>query len=135
MITTPSKVGGEIKKAKSLPYYYEFFDVRADFGWRPSLDVYETDNHLVIVIELAGMHEEEIQITVTSEQVRLRGNRYRPSEHTVTRLHYMEISFGPFEQALSLPIRVDPDGASSIYRDGFLIIGLPKERTKEISNG
>jgi HSP20 family molecular chaperone IbpA len=39
----------------------------------------------------------------------------------------MEIDFGPFNQAIRLPVPVDPDGASSTYRDGFLVIHLPKK--------
>ena len=61
------------------------------------------------------------------ERVQLRGNRCRPSEHDVTRIHHMEIDFGPFHKTIALPEPVEPNGATSNYRDGFLLIRLPKE--------
>ena len=97
-----------------------------DADWRPSLDLYETVDELVILADLAGMQPKDLEVVVEGEKVRISGNRCRPLDQKVSRVHHMEIDFGPFSHNIPLPVRVDPDGASSTYRDGFLFINLPK---------
>jgi HSP20 family protein len=98
-----------------------------DTGWRPSLDLYETDDELTILVDVAGIQPQDVEVVVESGVVRISGNRCRPLDENVSRVHHMEIDFGPFKQAIRLPVPVDPDGASSTYRDGFLVIHLPKK--------
>ena len=97
-----------------------------DAGWRPSLDLYETVDELIILVDLAGMQPKDVEVVVEGEKVRISGKRCRPLDQKVSRVHHMEIDFGPFSHNVSLPVRVDSDGASSTYRDGFLVINLPK---------
>ena len=101
--------------------------VCGDTGWRPSLDLYETADEFIVLIDLAGIQPQELEVVVESQNVRISGNRCRPRQENVTRVHHMEIDFGPFSHALRLPSQVNPDGASSTYRDGFLMINLPKQ--------
>jgi HSP20 family protein len=96
-------------------------------GWRPALDLYETSNEFIILVDLAGTQPNDVQVVVDSDVVRLSGKRFRPRERNVTRVHHMEIDFGAFSHAVRLPAPVNPDGASSTYRDGFLTIRLPKQ--------
>ena len=98
-----------------------------DTGWLPSLDLYETSEQLIVLVDVAGIQPKEVEVVVESKIVRISGNRCRPPDEKFTRVHRMEIDFGPFSHAVSLPAEVDPDGASSIYRDGFLVINLPKK--------
>ena len=97
-----------------------------DVGWRPSLDLYETDDELIILVDLAGIQAKDVEVVVEGEKILISGNRCRPLDQNVSRVHHMEIDFGPFSHTILLPVRVDPDGASSTYRDGFLVINLPK---------
>ena len=94
--------------------------------WRPSLDLYETNDEFTLLVDLAGIQPKEVDVVVEREVVRISGNRCRPHAKEVTRVHHMEIDFGPFSHAFRLPVPVDPDAASSTYRDGFLTIRLPK---------
>jgi HSP20 family protein len=96
-------------------------------GWRPLLDLYETSNEFIILVDLAGIQPKDVQVTVDSDVVRLSGNRSRPQERNVIRVHHMEIDFGPFTHAVRLPAPVNSDGASSTYKEGFLTIRLPKQ--------
>jgi HSP20 family protein len=99
----------------------------SDAGWRPSLDLYETPDELIVLVDAAGINPKEVEVVVDGETVSLRGNRCRPLEKNVNRVHHMEIDFGPFSHSFRLPVSIDPEGASSTYRDGFLIINLPKK--------
>ena len=98
-----------------------------DAGWRPSLDLYETSDELIVLVDLAGIKPKDVEVVVDGDTVRLRGTRNRPSEKTVNRVHHMEIDFGPFSHSFRLPVPIDPEGTSSNYRDGFLVINLPKK--------
>ena len=98
-----------------------------DAGWRPSLDLYETSDELIVLVDLAGIKPKDVEVVVDGDTVRLRGTRNRPSEKTVNRVHHMEIDFGPFSHSIRLPVAIDPEGANSTYRDGFLVINLPKK--------
>lgn len=95
--------------------------------WRPSLDLYETSDEFIVLVAVAGIQPKDVEVVVESEVVRISGNRCRPLDQRVTRVHHMEIDFGPFSHAVRLPGPVDPDAASSTYKDGFLVIHLPKK--------
>jgi HSP20 family protein len=101
--------------------------VCGDTGWRPSLDLYETSEEFIVLLDLAGIQPKEVEVVVESEVVRISGKRCRLPDQSVTRVHHMEIDFGPFSQAVRVPGPVDPEAASSTYRDGFLVIHLPKK--------
>ena len=101
--------------------------VCGDTGWRPSLDLYETSEELIVLLDVAGIEPKDVEVVAESRILRISGNRCRPANENVTRVHHMEIDFGPFSHAVRLPSEVDPDSASSTYRDGFLVINLPKK--------
>ena len=106
--------------------FYEFLHVQGELGWRPAWDVYETENDLIVLVEMAGMQQENLEIDVDRDRLLIRGSRYRPGEHEVKRVHHMEIDFGPYYQIIVLPEPIEPDGVTSTYHDGFLLIRLPK---------
>lgn len=92
----------------------------------PAADVYETADEVVVVVELAGIADQEVEIIVEGRALTVRGER-APVPGRPGRLYsQMEVCFGPFERTLSLPKDVDPDGAKTSYHDGFLEIALPK---------
>ncbi len=92
----------------------------------PPVDVYETDREVVVVTELAGIAEEEVEIAVDGRVLVMSGER-RPSEGRPGRLYsQMEICHGPFRRELLLPSEVNPDEAHAEYAHGMLEIVLPK---------
>ena len=123
-----------MKMVRRSFFRYELCHTHTNFGWRPSWDIYEIEDHLILLVELAGIKRDDVEINVGRDRVQLRGDRFRPSEHELTRIHHMEIDFGPYHQIIALPERVEPKGASSTYSDGFLLIRLPKE-VKSSSSG
>lgn len=126
--------GMEMKMVRRSLYRYELLHIQRNFGWRPSWDIYETEDDLILLVEMAGIKPEDVEINLGKDRVQLRGSRCRPAEHVVTRVHHMEIDFGPYHQIIALPERVDPKGASLTYREGFVLIRLPKE-VKSASSG
>jgi len=94
----------------------------------PAVDVYETADEVVIVVDLPGIADQEVEISVEGRAFTLRGERVARQGHPGRLYSQMEICFGPFERVLALPAEVDADGATANYQDGFLEITLPKAR-------
>lgn len=102
-------------------------------GFEPPVDVYETDDAVVIVAELAGVDCERIDVSLHRQTLSIRGERATPGAGTKRSYSQMEINSGPFERVIRLPIAVDSDGATACYADGLLEITLPKSKMPPLS--
>ena len=98
----------------------------ANGHWVPNTDVYATDNSLVIKVELAGMKSDSLEITVEGNRLRIAGTRPDGCRANKCNFLVMEISYGPFESVLELPLKYDLSQAKAIYVNGFLRIDVPK---------
>jgi HSP20 family protein len=96
-------------------------------AWTPSVDVYETEDKIVILVDIAGVNKDNIDLTFYEDKLLIRGTR--PVKiHSDPEIYYqMEINFGPFERIIYLPCSVDGERAEAVYKDGFLEIVLPKK--------
>jgi HSP20 family protein len=99
--------------------------------WQPAIDVYETDEQLVVVVELAGVREEDIEIMVDRSTFVIRGERKAPSASGQRTYHQMEIASGPFERGIVLPVAVVPGQTKASYRDGLVEVILPKVKEEQ----
>jgi HSP20 family protein len=92
-------------------------------AWCPPLDIYETDEALVVRVEVAGMQESDFQIAMEGKTLTIRGSRQDTQERRA--FHQMEIRFGEFscEVEIQAPVLVEQVDAS--YADGFLLVVLP----------
>ncbi|MBN2470331.1 MAG: Hsp20/alpha crystallin family protein [Anaerolineae bacterium] len=101
--------------------------VRHSSVWHPPTDVYRTDDRLVVVIEIAGMREEDFEIVLQGRQLVVGGVRQQLARHEDTiAYHQMEIERGAFRTVIQLPWNVDRKKVSAGYRDGLLKIELPR---------
>jgi len=111
-------------------FFGDFPDrVRGDF-WQPDVDVFETENDLQVRVELAGVPNEDLRVTVDANVLRISGERAPSSAAEVTRLHQMEIASGPFERRISLPARIDQERLSARLADGVLSVTLGKRQPR-----
>ena len=99
--------------------------------WEPRVDLTENPESLLLKAELAGVRGEDIQLVYIPEShsVVLRGVRREEeySESARTGAYQLEIYYGEFEREIKLPeIAVEPDGIKAHYRNGFLLITVPK---------
>ena len=93
--------------------------------WVPNTDVYQTDEGIVIKVELAGMKSDSLEITVEGNRLRIAGNRPDGCRAPKCNFLVMEISYGPFESILELPPAFDLTRAKAAYLNGFLRIDVP----------
>lgn len=94
--------------------------------WRPPTDVYETEENIVVKVEIAGMRDEDLEVVVQDNLLLISGSRSDTTERKA--YHQMEIPFGKFSVGIELTMQVDTDSATAEYKDGFLTIQLPKEK-------
>jgi len=110
-----------------------FVDIYGEFGdrlrgdrWLPDVDVVETDDGVVVRVELAGVRGEDLRVTVDGRTLRISGVRSSLERADVQRLHQMEIATGPFERRVHIPTAFNRDDVSANLADGFLTVVLPK---------
>lgn len=94
--------------------------------WHPPTDVYETDTHIMVRVEVAGLCEDDFAVRLQGRDLEVAGRRHDPS----SKLAYqqMEISYGAFHSDVHLPCDVDESSVRAKYENGFLLIMLPKAR-------
>ena len=98
--------------------------------WSPPTDVYETENNYVVRVEVAGMREEDFEITVENNFLLISGSRPDIPERRA--YQQMEIRFGKFETVVGLPGPLDIDSSRAEYVEGFLTVTLPKAKPNQI---
>jgi len=99
-------------------------------SWSPAVNIYEDQTHYCVVVDIAGVKAEQIDLRTEKGMLVLSGFRRAPGVPEVTgrvRLHHMEIDHGQFSRTLQLPTDVDADEIKASYKSGFLWIHLPKK--------
>jgi HSP20 family protein len=95
--------------------------------WSPPTDEYETDDAYIVRVEIAGMHEDDFDVSVENNLLFISG--LRPDIPGPRAFHQMEIRSGKFATSIGIPGPVDLERAIAEYRDGFLTVILPKEKS------
>jgi HSP20 family protein len=92
----------------------------------PAVDMYQTDEEVVIRAALPGIKAGDVQISVTGDVVTIKGIIKEKTDSKEKSYHIREQRYGSFERILSLPTAVVSDKAKAEFEDGVLIISLPK---------
>lgn len=98
-------------------------------GWRPLTDMYETEDKIVIVMDIAGISTNDVKLNLLRNVLTIRGIRRWQVGEKKPHFHKMEIDFGPFERRIELPAPVDHNRVTTRYLQGFLEIHLPKKES------
>ena len=92
--------------------------------WSPPTDMYETEDAYILRVEIAGMREADLTVSVEGSFLIVSGRR--PDIQGRGAYHQMEIRCGKFTSAVSLPNPVNLENATAEYEDGFFDVVLPK---------
>ncbi len=104
--------------------------------WQPRVDMHETPESVIVKVEVAGVNPDQLNLSLSADDrvLTISGERNEADRERVDRIrcYQLEIYFGPFEREVVLPgdARIDRDAISASYRDGFLIVTLPKRESK-----
>jgi HSP20 family protein len=96
-------------------------------GWSaPAIDMYQTDDEIVVRASLPGFKADDVQINITGDVLTLRGEMKHEDEKKEKAWHLREQRWGSFERSVALPTNVVADRASADFENGILTITLPK---------
>ena len=96
-------------------------------GWSaPAIDMYQTDDEIVVKASLPGVKADEVQINITGEILTLKGETRQVEEKKDKAWHMREQRWGAFERAIALPTEVVADKAKAEFENGILTSTLPK---------
>jgi len=93
-------------------------------SWHPLTDVIETEQEIIIRLEIAGMKEDGLIISFKNKILTISG--VRTIENSVGVFHQMEIHFGQFVENIEIPFNINTKTISTKYENGFLILILSK---------
>lgn len=99
----------------------------ASSAWQPCIDVWETDDALIVEIELPGMKRKDVAVEVEGDQLRITGERHATVTHSRRHYYQSERSSGQFRRQLRLPHSVDREAIQARFRSGILTLKLPKK--------
>jgi len=94
--------------------------------WAPAVDIYETENSIVLKAELPGIDPKDVEVRVEDNTLYLKGERKFEKETKDENYHRVERSYGSFARSFSLPNSIDADKVVAEYKDGVLNLTLPK---------
>lgn len=99
--------------------------------WQPPTDVYDTDDEIIIRVEIAGMNDADFSIHLDQNMLVISGSR--PDTTKRKAFQQMEIRFGEFVSQVELSVPIDTGKVEARYTNGFLYISLPKAQPRHIN--
>ncbi len=98
--------------------------------WRPPTDVFETDDAVIVRVEIAGMRDADLTVTLQDQLLIISGHRDDPSVKVA--YHQLEVRYGEFRTEVYLHWAVEQVDITAAYQDGFLIVNLPKAKVRRV---
>jgi HSP20 family protein len=107
-----------------------------DFPGQLAVDVYETEERLVVKARTAGVNKEDLDVSISDGILTVSGTLSSGDDTEATNWHIQECYWGEFSRTVALPVAVKEDEASAALKDGVLTIEFPKvqqEQAKKIT--
>ena len=95
--------------------------------WTPAVDIFETENELVLKADLPEVDPKNVEIQIENGTLTLKGNRAFEDEKNGKGYHRIERSYGSFVRAFSLPETVDPENVKADFKNGVLTMTIAKK--------
>jgi HSP20 family protein len=108
-----------------LPGIWRLFPSE-EMVWAPAIDVVEKEDRFLIKVELPGVNEEDVNVSVTGDTLIIEGEKKAESEVKKKGYYYTEASYGSFSRSITMPSTVDADHIEANFEKGILEITLPK---------
>jgi len=100
---------------------------RATRPWSPAVDIYETENELVLKADVPDVDPKEIDVHVENQTLTISGERKFEQENTSKGFHRIERSYGTFVRSFAVPNSFDTDKIGAGFKNGVLTVTLPKK--------
>jgi HSP20 family protein len=105
-------------------------------AWRPSVDIYEAQQGIVLVAELPGLTKEDVSVEIKNNILTIRGERRAQPEIEAENYYRRERCFGTFQRSFPLEGRIEPNLIKANFRDGLLKIEIPhpeEDKPKQVT--
>jgi len=110
--------------------------MHSELTWKPPVDVIETEEELIVLVEISGMKGSEISVVTDGRLLKIKGIRKDIGPKGKKQFYKLEIPVGPFEREIKIPVDVDYKNVSATYENGMLRVSMkklkPTDRVKRI---
>lgn len=100
-------------------------------SWSPVADIVEKDDKYTVKVELPGMKQEDIKVSVDDNVLTIKGERKCENESEKDKVIRVERSYGSFTRSFRLPKEIEEKDINATYKDGVLELNLPKSEEKK----
>ncbi len=104
-----------------------FNEPQTNRPWTPAVDIYETENDLVVKADLPDVDLKDIDVRVENQTLTIAGERKFEKEENGKGYHRIERSYGNFTRSFAVPNSFDTDKISASFKNGVLSVSLPKK--------
>jgi HSP20 family protein len=104
-----------------------FTEPQTNRPWTPAVDIYETENDLVVKADLPEVELKDIDVRVENQTLTIAGERKFEKQDNVAGYHRIERSYGNFTRSFAVPNSFDTDKIAASFKNGVLSVSLPKK--------
>jgi HSP20 family protein len=94
--------------------------------WTPALDVFETNEAVIVKAEVPGIDPKDIQVTLNNQLLTVSGEKKYEKQEKDEKFYRMERASGSFARSIQIPIPVDAAKVVATFKNGLLKIEMPK---------
>lgn len=94
--------------------------------WQPAVEIFETENEVVVKAELPGIDPKNVTVTVTAEGLTIKGEAKIEQEEKGRNYYRRELRYGTYERTIPLSAEVKSDETKATFRHGILEVTVPK---------
>lgn len=102
---------------------------------RPAVDIRETDSQYLVSVEIPGVDEKDIEVTLDGDLLVIRGEKRHEHEHQEGQYHRVERAYGAFKRVLNLPENADRDAIKARFGQGVLTLTVDKRAGEPAPRG
>lgn len=99
-------------------------------AWRPAVDIYDSENGIVLAAELAGVSKKNISVEVKDNILILKGERIAGPDLKEENFYRRERCYGTFQRSFTLQQNIQPDLIKAVFKDGVLKIEIPRPKAE-----
>ena len=101
--------------------------------FQPQVDLSDSATELKISVELPGLTEKDLDVSVSSDAVTIKGEKREEKEEHTNGYYRMERHYGSFHRTVAFPCGIEKDGAEASFKNGVLTIVLPKSEQSKVA--
>jgi HSP20 family protein len=108
-----------------------FAETPSESMFNPCLDVTESDSELKVTVELPGLTDKDIDLSIANNYLNIKGEKRSEKEENSSGYYRMERHYGSFCRSIPLPCGVEPDRVDASFKQGVLTIKMPRTRQSQ----